>query len=252
VVITAVREWRTDYRRPISILIYGTIIFWVGPIFVLGYPACQTDYRQPSYVLLSNFVCFGLIQLTAQWFSFLDEIPALNKIMFTAEAIKKFTFVQWGIIFGIVGLIGGLISWQFYLLYAIGRLGAYLGTLIGCLLLFSLITYSLRHHYYLHFHHYSVGLLVPFFPVPSLISSIAQAILVGICIEGLSRWGPDPFFIPHHKPTETLIPSSPITPSTTSYTTNITVAIPNADISNNNNIVVTQSPLEWGTKASSK
>lgn len=260
IVITAVREWRTDYRRPIAVFLFGSIIYWVGPIFVLGYPACQSDYRQPSYVIFSNFFCFGLVQLIAQWFTFLDDIPALNKIMFTADAIKKFTIVQWSIIIGVVGLIVGLISWQFYLLYLVGRLGSYLGILIGILVLFGFIAYSLRHRYYIHFHHYSVGLLVPFFPVPSPVSSIAQAILTGICIEGLSRWGPDPFFIPHHNK-----PSSKDTTSPNNVETQRTMIVSVPSLPTNNRTddytvnfpvpptgtTTVLSPLEWGNSSSS-
>lgn len=194
-VITAVSEWKSDVRRPISILIYGTCVYWLGPAMVLSHDACSIDGRLPSAVLIRNFCCWALVQLASQWFSFLDDVPFLNKIMFTAEAIRQFTIFHVLLLLSAAGLILGIIGWQLVQLYFIGRLLGYCMALVGLILCFLIPARIVHKTHYFHFHHYLLGLLVPFFPVPSVLSSIAQAILTGICIEGLSRWGPDPVFI---------------------------------------------------------
>jgi hypothetical protein len=201
-VITAVKEWATDTRRPVSILVGGTVIYFLGPAFTLAADTCGAGASQ---LIVQNFFGWGVVQLFAQWFSFLDDVPQLNGIMFTGEAIRAFTFLHWAVVLGATALILALIGWQLALLYAVGRLWVYLGALAGLILLVWAVAHCVRRTRYFHFHHYLLGLLAPFFPVPGPVSSVAQAILIGIAIEGLTRWGPDPVFIRHK--TAELLPS---------------------------------------------
>jgi hypothetical protein len=56
-----------------------------------------------------------------------------------------------------------------------------------------IITLALNTTHYLHVHHYLwAGYLVPFCRFDRRLSVIAQAVFLGICVEGASRWGLDP------------------------------------------------------------
>ncbi|MBI5367221.1 MAG: hypothetical protein HZA54_09300 [Planctomycetes bacterium] len=73
----------------------------------------------------------------------------------------------------------------------------YVAGLVGTIAAFGLVTWALRGTHYAHVHHYMWGaFLVPvcrFKPWPSL---VGQAAFLGVAIEGVSRWGMDPWWYP--------------------------------------------------------
>jgi len=74
----------------------------------------------------------------------------------------------------------------------VGILVPYLAALIGIPIVIGLVSLGLGDAYYLHVHHYCVGaFLFPFFRFPRVPSFIAQAVFLGLAVEGISRWGMD-------------------------------------------------------------
>lgn len=76
-----------------------------------------------------------------------------------------------------------------------GILRSYLAALVGIPAVVGIITVSLGNTAYLHVHHYFLGaFLFPFFRFRRVPSLVAQAVFLGLVIEGISRWGMDPIW----------------------------------------------------------
>jgi hypothetical protein len=214
-VVAAVSEiWTDSFRRVTAIVVYGSTAYWLGPVFSLGHGVCAASERDVAAILPHNFVYFGLVQLFSQWFTLLDSVPQLSGIVFTREGMRKFTVLHWVVVASLITLIFSLVGVQLYYLYALNRLQWYILALVMMVvMLVASVRIADRLGWDFHFHHYCVGGLVVFFPVPGVGSSIAQAILVGICVEGLSRWGPDPIFSKRHKQLPMAVQDETPTPS---------------------------------------
>lgn len=121
----------------------------------------------------------------------------MGDIVLSPEAIKKWGVRQWTAIG--IGLSAGvcIAAYDIYLLVSINRFQWYIIIFVGIIVGFLITAWLLSRHYRVHVHHYCLGLLILFFPVrESVFSTVMQGLFYGVCLEGFSRWGPDPIFIP--------------------------------------------------------
>ena len=91
----------------------------------------------------------------------------------------------------IAGLVASHLVWA----RRDGIVRPYVAALIGIPCVVGIITLSLSDAYYLHVHHYCWGaFLFPFFRFRKVPSLVAQAVFMGIAVEGISRWGMGPLW----------------------------------------------------------
>jgi len=220
------QEWR-KLSPMMAVMVVGLALYPLGPILVLNGPC--TPHEQSSLParlavsLPARVVAYSMPQFAAQFFSLLDFIDGAPDLALRAESIAKWGVCQWASIVGILG--GGLAiaAYDMYLLYSIDRLQWYVLALVAVIVSFAALAYCLRASHAVHIHHYCLGLLAPFFPVASThFCTVMQAALLGIGIEGFSRWGPDPLLV--RRPPSTCT-SSP--PASSSGATAVLLVVPN-------------------------
>jgi hypothetical protein len=188
--------------KAFAITLYATVLYFLGSIFVLN-GSCDNDASTGSRIataVLTRTVAFSLPFCIGLHWTLMDSIPGMGEIVLNPAWIRRWKKRQWTAF--AIGLSIGLsaAAYDFYLLWSIGRLGWYLLAFFGTLFLFGLFSWLISNRYRLHFHHYCFAAMAIFFPVrESPFSAVAQGIFLGIGLDGLCRWGPDPLFYPLSK-----------------------------------------------------
>ena len=92
-------------------------------------------------------------------------------------------------------VIAGLMACHLAWARRTGILFSYTIALCGVPCIIGIITLVLGDTHYLHVHHYFLGaFLFPFFRFRNVPSFVAQALFLGLAVEGISRWGMDPMW----------------------------------------------------------
>lgn len=192
-----IERWK---GKSLAIFFYATSIYFLGSLFVLNGSCNASDASVGSRIgstLLNRTLAFSLPFCIALHWTFMDGIPGLGDIVLNPAWIRKWKRRQWTAV--AIGLSIGLsaAAADLYLLWTIDRLQWYLLAFFSTVALFAVVTWLLSHRYRLHFHHYCFAAMAVFFPVrESPFSTVAQAIFLGVGLDGLLRWGPDPLFYP--------------------------------------------------------
>ncbi len=102
--------------------------------------------------------------------------------------------IVFGVAIVVCLLLGG---YHLYISKQIGILLKYFAAFLGVVSVISLITILFYSGHYLHLHHYFVALIFMCFSrFSTTISQGTQGLLLGIYVEGVSRWGMDPLWYP--------------------------------------------------------
>ena len=111
--------------------------------------------------------------------------------------MKNWPAYMWVIFLGLILLLLTIVSYVFYLYSTLGIAWFYLA-LIGLIVAwFAYNTYKYRENYDLHIHHYTLGQIASMiicYQNPFV--TVIHAIFTGVMIEGASRWGYDPIWVP--------------------------------------------------------
>lgn len=94
-----------------------------------------------------------------------------------------------------LAVLAGLLTYHVVWARRSGILRPYLAALIGIPCVVAIIIVSLGDQFYVHVHHFILGaFLFPFFRFRTVPSLVAQAVFLGLAVEGISRWGIDPLW----------------------------------------------------------
>jgi len=129
-------------------------------------------------------------------FTHLDN-PPFNQITLEWDIMKNWPWYLWVTFFGIVSFIFLNIGYLCTLYIKSGVIAGYLELLVAIPVFFVVVTYLYRNTRKLHVHHYVIGYcVVMLVGYQSMYTSAFGAIFTGIMVEGASRWGFDPIWIP--------------------------------------------------------
>ena len=171
------------------VVVLSPLFFCLGP---------RHNWRPPDMSARAMFkwngLCYGLPFFVALHWEYLGNALGAQFSLKSADlgALDPRSAVALAI-----GLatIAGLLAYHLARARRAGILGSYVVTLTGIPCIVALITLSLGDACYLHVHHYNLGAyLFPFFRFRTLPSLVAQAVFLGLAIEGVSRWGMDPMW----------------------------------------------------------
>jgi len=198
-----------DGYRQFTKLMLATV-----PLFVLAPYWTLLDPRKPGPVILldgvfgqvyanadatfANYLCYTYLGYVIPFFvglhfTYLDFVPFLQRLVLTAEALRRLSAAHWVLISVLLGLLLIIAAYHLQLLFAADLLWWYLGAvLLSAALLVGYHVYQRRRPggRSFHLHHsqlvVAIALLTPF---QNLISATVQAVLFGVYVEGVARWG---------------------------------------------------------------
>jgi len=94
-----------------------------------------------------------------------------------------------------ISIITTLLTFHLVWAHRAAILYPYVACLCGILCLIWGVTVVLGGSHYIHVHHYCLGaFLFSFFQFRNFLSLVAQAVFLGLAVEGISRWGIDPMW----------------------------------------------------------
>ncbi|RYG52728.1 hypothetical protein EON67_00525 [archaeon] len=169
-------------------------LYWTGPIMLLnGECIGATVGERIVDALPRQAAAFSVPYMFASMWTMMDRIPGMADVNWNAHYIRR-----WGARQFIAVAIGATLSlsaaaYALYSLARIDRLQWYLLAYAILFVAFALLACLRRRTHYVHVHHYSILVLVPLLGNDWLpLSTVLCALVNGIGMEGLSRWGPAP------------------------------------------------------------
>jgi hypothetical protein len=215
------------HRELIKLLLFSPFVFLLGPKFTLlsgssqcgsGGPFADDEYdddARQSIVLLDGV--FGVVDVDARFyvyfvymffgwlvpffvglhFTYLSYAPWLGKIVLRVDKLRRLTPAHWIFLATVAALVLVLVAYQLQLFVEYDLLVTYLiGVCFALALIIGAAVYQVkRHGRAIHLHHYQFfGSLILLTRFENLISSIFQALLCGIYIEGIAQWSADSLF----------------------------------------------------------
>jgi len=123
----------------------------------------------------------------------------MTKIHFSWVYMKKWSFNIWAFFIFFIVTPVAYITYNIFSLYIqLDGMAFYvLEILVIEIGFFSIVTLLLGSNYQLYIHHYMIGLCsIPLVSYQKPLISLLNAFLVGMMIEGGSRWGYDPTWYP--------------------------------------------------------
>lgn len=176
------------------IALVAAALYWTGPIMLLnGECIGATVAERIVDALPRQAAAFSVPFIFASMWTMMDRIPGMSEVNWSAHYIRR-----WGKRQFIAVGIGAALSlsaaaYALYSLARIDRLQWYLLAYVILFVCFALLAYLRRRSHYVHIHHYSILVLVPLLGNDWLpVSTVLCALVNGIGMEGLSRWGPAP------------------------------------------------------------
>lgn len=171
------------------VLALSPLFFWLGP---------RHNWR-PARMKLLTVLCWNGLCYLVPFFLALHWEPLGNALgaNFSLKAADLASLNPRAAIVLAVGFwaIAGLLGLHLVWARRDRVLRTYLAALLGVPAVVGMITLSLGSTAYLHVHHYCLGAyLFPFFRFRRVASIVAQAVFLGLAIEGISRWGMDPLW----------------------------------------------------------
>ena len=119
----------------------------------------------------------------------------LQTVTFTAESIKNWSWRIWALMALVVVSISGALYECITTYIEYGLVWGYLAAIGAIVFIYVVVTAVYSKTHYLHVHHYNIGYFIVFLVVAQTpLVSIANAIGMGMAVEGSCRWGMDPIW----------------------------------------------------------
>lgn len=190
----------------IKLLITGPLLFPLSPIFALAsWPLPQTYtssfteslfnssvYGHPFFLTLYNFGFYIMPFIIGLNFSILESflmLKGLGEQVITGD-FKNITIKGWVLVVVFAVLALGILGIHSYLLIMEGVMLWY--AIAYCTLIVFVLFMSLlfREKWIFYPHHYFIALIfIPFTRFFNPFTTILQGLLLGVFVEGISRWG---------------------------------------------------------------
>lgn len=179
---------------------------------------------------------------------YFEQITApLSNFGFTSRAFRNTETIVVFVI--LVPIIIALIGFQLYHIRQFGKLGKYIyGYIIFILCIFILPKIL---NLYIHIHHYIMSLILfPITAIQTRASFIGQGFLLGMMVQGLTRWGPASPFDTHFEnlggdPAGTITPTFTLNSTTLSSEGLITWTINSTSINFDPSIGLVRNEYDW-------
>jgi hypothetical protein len=201
-----------NYKQFVYLVLASPITYWLAPAFTLlpddtqgpvvyltglGNQTVASSASFTSYFLYSAFA-YALPFFIGLHFTYLDFSPWFQKIEINDRGLRAMGASHWLFLASVIELVLPLVAYHVYLFYHEHLLYWYLlGLGIFILVLVTVILVATRYGgYRLHIHHYQLfGALLFGTRFQNVISAVTQALLAGMYVEGVARWGMDPLLI---------------------------------------------------------
>ena len=170
-----------------------------GPaLYLLGARHTLVEFAKPIYRgMIWNVLGFGVPFFAALHWEYLGQSTGANFSLTAHQLAHLNRPSQIALFVGLV-IAAGMTTLCILQARKAGFLGRYLGAFAALIGSLAAVTACLGPRYYLHIHHYFWSLcLVPFVRFRHPLCVVVQGMLVGIYVEGASRYGLSPIWILH-------------------------------------------------------
>ena len=169
------------------VVVLSPLFYWLGPRH--NWPPVQSSRRA---LITWNGLGYVVPYFVAlHWQLFGNALGGRFSLKAEdLEALEPISVVQ--LVVG-AAIVAALVVAHLVWARRAGIFRRYLTALLAIPAVVGLVTWRLGDTYYLHFHHYNLGsCLFPFFRFRKVVSLVAQAVFLGMAVEGIARWGMDP------------------------------------------------------------
>jgi len=178
-------------REIVLLTLLSPLLYLLGPRH-----NWQSDAHSAVAILKWNGACYLLPFFTVLHWEFLGDAIGAQFSLKPADLSSLSPRSLAVLVVATIAIVSILTSHLFWARRE-GILYPYASALFGILFLIAVITIILSKTHYIHVHHYCLGaFLFPFFRFRNVLSLAAQAVFLGLLVEGISRWGMDPLWYP--------------------------------------------------------
>ena len=171
------------------VMLVGSCLYGIGPRF--NWPPSSRSWK---YILRWNGLGYVLpFFITLHWELWTNALGA--QFSLKASDLGALSPIWIWVLIILAALLSGLLTAHLFWAQQAKRLPIYCVWLLGVPCLVAWVGWRLDDGAYLHVHHYCLGIyMLPLTPFRNFISLIAQAVFLGLFVEGISRWGMDPLW----------------------------------------------------------